>query len=172
MSLSKLGLPGTRTGIVIANKDITQMISSLSGIITLAPNSVGAALMTRMIKDKQITNLTENIIKPYYQQRLESALRLFDEILSDLPILMHKPEGAFFLWFWLKDLPISTQELYQRLKKRMVYVIPGEEFFIGLDSNWAHTHECLRINYGQPEEKMRQGFKILSDELRSLYADL
>ena len=172
MSLSKLGLPGTRTGIVIANKDITQMISSLSGIITLAPNSVGAALMTRMIKDNQITNLTENIIKPFYQQRLESALRLFDEILSDLPILMHKPEGAFFLWLWLKDLPVSTQELYQQLKKRMVYVIPGDEFFIGLDSNWAHTHECLRINYGQPEEKMRQGFKILSDELRSLYADL
>ena len=168
MSLSKLGLPGTRTGIVIANPDITQMVSSLSGIITLAPNSVGAALMTRMIKDQQITNLTENIIKPFYQERLKTALSLFEEILSDLPILMHKPEGAFFLWFWLKDLPISTQELYQRLKKRLVYVIPGEDFFIGLDSNWVHTQQCLRINYSQPEEKMRRGFIVLADEIREI----
>ena len=168
MSLSKLGLPGTRTGIVIANPDITQMVSSLSGIITLAPNSVGAALMTRMIKDQQISNLTENIIKPFYQERLKTALTLFDEILSDLPILMHKPEGAFFLWFWLKDLPISTQELYQRLKKRMVYVIPGEEFFIGLDPSWTHTQQCLRINYSQPEEKMRRGFIVLADEIKKI----
>ena len=168
MSLSKLGLPGTRTGIVIANPEVTQMVSSLSGIITLAPNSVGAALMTRMIKDQQITNLTENIIKPFYQERLKTALSLFDEIFSDLPILIHKPEGAFFLWFWLKELPISTQELYQRLKKRMVYVIPGEDFFIGLDSNWEHTRQCLRINYSQPEEKMRKGFMILAEELRKV----
>lgn len=169
MSLSKLGLPGARTGIVIANREISKMIGSLSGIITLAPNSVGAALMTRMIKDQQISHLTDNIVRPFYKKRLASALSLFDEILSGLPILMHKPEGAFFLWFWLKDLPISSQELYQRLKKRQVYVIPGEEFFIGLDSSWAHTQECLRINYGQPEEKIRQGFEILAQELRDLY---
>ena len=169
MSLSKLGLPGTRTGIVIANKEITQMISSLSGIITLAPNSVGAALMTRMIKDQQITHLTENIIRPFYQNRLESALSLFNEILSDLPILIHKPEGAFFLWFWLKDLPIPTKELYQRLKKRMVYVIPGEEFFIGVDSTWSHTKQCIRINYAQPDDALQRGFKIISEELSKIY---
>ena len=169
MSLSKLGLPGTRTGIVIANENITKLVGSLSGIITLAPNSVGAALMTRMIKAQKITHLSDNIIRPFYQQRLNSALALFDEIFSDLPVLMHKPEGAFFLWLWLKDLPISSYELYQRLKKRQVYVIPGEEFFIDLDSNWSHTQECLRINYGQPEEKIRQGFQVLAEELKKLY---
>ena len=169
MSLSKLGLPGTRTGIVIANTDITQMISSLSGIITLAPNSVGAALMTRMIEDKQISNLTENIIKPFYQQRLDCALKLFDELLGHLPVLMHKPEGAFFLWFWLQDLPITSKDLYERLKERLVYVIPGEDFFIGIDKDWPHTRQCLRINYGQPEDKLRQGFAIIAEELGQIY---
>ena len=54
-----------RTGIVVANKTVTNTISALSGIITLAPNSVGAALMTRMIEDGEMTHLTEEIIKPF-----------------------------------------------------------------------------------------------------------
>ncbi len=169
MSLSKLGLPGARTGIVIANKVITHAITALSGIITLAPNSVGAALMTRMIQDQEITHLTDHIIRPFYQQQLAIAIDLFHEILGDLPILMHKPEGAFFIWLWLQDLPISTQELYQRLKKKHVFVIPGEEFFIDIDPSWDHTRQCLRINYGQPENQLRAGFKLLAQELYSLY---
>jgi len=169
MSLSKLGLPGARTGIVIANKAITNAITALSGIITLAPNSVGAALMTRMIQDQEITHLTDHIIRPFYQQQLAIAIDLFHEILGDLPILMHKPEGAFFIWLWLQDLPISTQELYQRLKKKHVFVIPGEEFFIDIDPSWDHTRQCLRINYGQPEDQLRVGFKLLAQELYSLY---
>ena len=169
MSLSKLGLPGARTGIVIANKNITEMISSLSGIITLAPNSVGAALITRIIEDKEMTHLTENIIKPFYKTRLDDAVALFHECFGDLPVLMHKPEGAFFIWLWLQDLPISTKELYQRLKEKMVFVIPGEDFFIDIDPNWSHTQQCLRINYGQPVDVLRKGFNIINDELNSIY---
>jgi len=169
MSLSKLGLPGVRTGIVIASEEVTQVISALSGIITLAPSSVGAALMTRMIEDNEITHLTEQIIKPFYRQQLDTALQIFHETLSDLPVLVHKPEGAFFLWLWLQDLPISTQELYQRLKARNVFVIPGEDFFIDIDPAWKHTKQCLRINYGQPEDRLRTGFEILAEELRALY---
>jgi len=168
MSLSKLGLPGARTGIVIANKAITQVISSLSGIITLAPNSVGAALMTRMIEDDEMTHLTEEIIKPFYREKLDTATRLFGTHFGDLPVLMHKPEGAFFLWLWLQDLPISTQELYQRLKAKMVYVIPGEEFFIDIDPSWEHTKQCIRINYSQPEDRIERGFKLIAEELRAL----
>ena len=169
MSLSKLGLPGARTGIVIASEQATQMISSLSGIITLAPNSVGAALITRIIEDNEMTHLTENIIKPFYKERLDNAIDLFNEFFAELPVLMHKPEGAFFIWLWLQDLPISTKELYQRLKERMVFVIPGEDFFIDIDPSWPHTQQCLRINYGQPTETLRRGFDVINDELNKLY---
>ncbi|MFT4635756.1 MAG: valine--pyruvate aminotransferase [Arenicella sp.] len=170
MSLSKLGLPGARTGVVIANKEITNTVSALSGIITLAPNSVGAALMTRMIEDGEIEHLTETIIKPFYRQQLDSAIEVFNQIFADLPVLMHKPEGAFFLWLWCQDLPISTKELYARLKAKQVFVIPGEDFFIDIDPNWPHTQQCLRINYGQPTEKLRAGLEVLATELKELYA--
>ncbi|NND82435.1 MAG: valine--pyruvate transaminase [Gammaproteobacteria bacterium] len=169
MSLSKLGLPGARTGIVIASEAITQVISSMSGIITLAPNSVGASLMTRMIESGKIKHLTEEIVKPFYRSKLEVAIELFNQHLGELPVLMHKPEGAFFLWLWLQDLPIPTYELYERLKRRHVYVIPGEEFFIDIDPAWDHTRQCLRINYAQPRDQLQRGFKILAEELRGLY---
>lgn len=170
MSLSKLGLPGTRTGIVIANKEISNTISALSGIITLAPNSVGAALMTRMIEDGEIEQLTESVIKPFYRKQLDSTIETFNEVFADLPVLMHKPEGAFFVWLWCQDLPISTKELYARLKAKHVFVIPGEDFFIDIDPNWPHTQQCLRINYGQPSDKLKAGFDVIADELRKVYS--
>lgn len=37
MSLSKLGLPGTRCGIVIANEEIISALGNLNGIISLTP---------------------------------------------------------------------------------------------------------------------------------------
>ena len=124
--------------------------------------------MTRMIEDNEMTHLTEQIIRPYYQARLEVAIELFHKILGDLPILMHKPEGAFFLWFWLQELPISSHELYERLKQRQVLVIPGESFFIDIDKDWQHTRQCLRINYAQPADRIERGFTILAEELQKL----
>ncbi len=168
MSLSKLGLPGARTGIVIANEKITQALGALGGIITLAPNSVGAALLTRLIETGEINHLTQNIIKPHYNECLANALSLFDQILSDFPVHLHKPEGAFFMWLWIEGMKISSQELYQRLKARNVFVIPGEEFFIDIDPTWKHTQECIRINYSQPKEKLKRGFEILAQELQKV----
>ncbi len=166
MSLSKLGLPGARTGIVIANTDITTALGALSGIITLAPNSVGAALMTRLIESGEIKHLTQNVIKPHYDACLTDALAVFYDVFEDLPVRVHKPEGAFFLWLWIEGMSISSQELYQRLKARNVFVIPGEEFFIDIDTTWRHTRECVRINYAQPIERIRQGFQALAEEIR------
>ena len=169
MSLSKLGLPGTRTGIVIANKEVTEAISAVSGIITLAPNSVGAALMTRLIETGDIKRLTRNIIKPHYVERLEVALSFFTKHLGNLPVRLHKPEGAFFMWLWIDGLPIPSAELYQRLKKRDVFVIPGEDFFIGIDDNWKHKSECIRINYAQNNDTLEHGFKAIAAELKELF---
>jgi valine--pyruvate aminotransferase len=123
-----------------------------------------------MIEDGEIAHLTENIIKPFYRKQLDAAIEVFNQVFVDLPVLMHKPEGAFFLWLWCQDLPITTKELYTRLKARQVFVIPGEDFFIDIDPSWPHTKQCLRINYGQPTEKLRAGLEILAAELRQLYA--
>jgi valine--pyruvate aminotransferase len=161
MSLSKLGLPGLRTGIVIANKEVIAAMSRINGIMILAPNSVGPTLMTRLIKDKELLPLCHDVIKPYYQQKAEIAVTLFDEIFEGLPVYLHKLEGAFFMWLWFKDMGVTSEKLYENLKKENVYVIPGHNFFIGIDDNWAHKHQCIRINYAKDKAILKKGLTAI-----------
>lgn len=157
MSLSKLGLPGIRTGIVIANEDVIEAISRVSGILTLAPSSVGPTLATRLVKSQEIMRLANDVVKPYYQAKAEIAKQFFYEIFGDTSAKLHKLEGAFFMWIWFPDLKITSEELYQKLKIQGVYIIPGESFFIGVDNTWKHQHQCIRINYAKDEATLREG---------------
>ncbi|GAA4648953.1 valine--pyruvate transaminase [Kistimonas scapharcae] len=169
LSLSKLGLPATRTGIVIANESVISAISNMNAIINLAPNSSGALLALDMVRDDSIMTLSNQHIRPWYRERMEMATGYLKEVMGDLPWYMHKPEGAMFLWLWFKDLPISSLELYERLKKRGVLVVSGHYFFPGIESDWQHSHECLRITYTRDAETVRKGLAIIADEVRSLY---
>ena len=165
MSLSKLGLPGLRTGIVIANHDTVEAVSRMNGILVLAPNSVGPSLLTRMIKDKELITLADNVIKPYYQAKADIAVKLFNEVFSNSNVKLHKLEGAFFMWLWFPNLKITSEELYQKLKTKGVYIIPGHNFFIGMGDNWPHQHQCIRINYAKDETTLRKGLEIVYQEL-------
>jgi valine--pyruvate aminotransferase len=165
MSLSKLGLPGLRTGIVIANHDTVEAISRMNGILVLAPNSVGPSLLTRMIKDKELIHLANDVIKPYYQAKADIAVKLFNEIFANSNAKLHKLEGAFFMWIWFPDLPITSEGLYQRLKAKGVYIIPGHNFFIGMDDDWPHQHHCIRINYAKDEVTLRKGLELIYNEV-------
>ena len=169
MSLSKLGLPGLRCGIVIASEAFTTAMSNLNGIISLAPNSIGPAIGTHMIESGDLLRLSDTVIKPYYQQKSDFAVQLLQESIDDPRFRIHKPEGAIFLWLWLDELPISTMELYQRLKARGVLIVPGEYFFFGQDTGWAHSRQCIRMNYVQDEEKMRKGIQIIAEEIKQAY---
>ena len=64
---------------------------------------------------------------------------------------------------------MTSAELYRRLKGRGVYVISGHHFFPGLDTDWPHRHECLRINYSQTPESVARGIEILAEEVRTAY---
>ena len=71
----------------------------------------------------------------------------------------------FFHWLWLKNLRVTTRELYERLKTREVLVVPGEYFFYGLEQDWPHSTECLRVNYSGPEKTVREGLQIIAEEV-------
>ncbi len=169
MSLSKLGLPGVRTGIIIANETIINTIANLNAVLALSIGSIGPTLACELIQTGEILSLSQEVIRPFYQQRAEQAVRWVDEAMGDCPCLIHQPEGAIFLWLWFPDLPISSQTLYERLKRRNVLVIPGHHFFPGLEEAWQHKHECIRITYSQDPEVVRQGIGIISEEVKCAY---
>ncbi|KOY26836.1 valine--pyruvate aminotransferase [Vibrio parahaemolyticus] len=169
MSLSKLGLPGVRCGIVIASEEITQALTNMNGIISLAPGSVGPALANHIIAKGDLLKLSSEVIKPFYKQKSQRAVELLQQAITDERFRIHKPEGAIFLWLWFDELPITTIELYQRLKARGVLIVPGEYFFIGQKDEWDHAHQCLRMNYVQDDEMMQKGIAIIAEEVEKAY---
>lgn len=172
MSLSKLGLPGTRCGIVIGNEAVISAISNLSGIINLAPGSLGPMLAQNLVESGDIISLSEDVIKPYYHGKALQAVNWLQQSITDERFRIHKPEGAIFLWLWFKDLPISSQELYERLKARGVLIVSGHHFFPGLDEEWRHTDECIRMNYSQPDDAVQRGIVIIAEEVQKAYAEI
>lgn len=171
MSLSKLGLPGARTGIIVANPDIVRAISGLNAVISLAPGNFGAVLALDLVKSGQIIQMGQETIKPFYQKKAEQAIAQLSREMAGYNFCIHKPEGAFFLWLWFKGLPITSQQLYDRLKKRGVVVVPGEYFFPGIQEAWPHKYECVRMNYAQDEALVSKGIKIIAEEVKSIYQE-
>lgn len=168
LSLSKLGLPAVRTGIVIASEEFSRAFSNANTITSLASTSAGPVLTRELFADDRILEMSRDLIQPHYYSRAQQCLSWFAEGMAELPYRLHKPEGAIFLWLWLEGLPISSHELYERLKARSVLVVPGEPFFIGQE-DWGHSHECLRISYAQDEAIVRRGIAIICEEARKAY---
>ncbi len=168
LSLSKLGLPGMRTGIVIARKEIIRALTSMSAIMNLAQGSFGPSLALDLVSSGEIITLSNQVIRPYYRQRAEMAIGWIEEAMQGIEYYIHKPEGAIFLWLWFPQLPISSMELYERLKAKGVLIIPGDYFFPGLDEDWDHKQQCIRLTYSQDSEAVRRGIGIIADEIRSL----
>ena len=170
MSLSKLGLPGLRTGIVIANEEIIEALVAATAIFCLSPGRLGPALATGLFESGEVLALSRDIIRPHYAGRAARAVDRLRAGLDAYPVRIHKPEGAFFLWLWMPGLPITNAALYERLKARGVIVVSGHYFFPGLeDDDWPHKRECIRISYADDWERTERGIDIIVQEVRRAY---
>ncbi len=167
LSLSKLGLPGTRTGIVIGPPEIIRALGSMSAIAGLSNPNIGQQITLPLIQSGEILKLSREIIRPFYQEKCRLARHAARKAFGDeMDWFMHVSEGALFLWFWFPGLRITSQELYERLKKREVLVIPGHHFFFGHDdTDWPHRHQCIRVSYAMDEAVVRDGLRIIAEEV-------
>lgn len=169
MSLSKLGLPALRTGILVAAPQLIQTIARMNAVINLTPGSFGPSLVAPLFESGEILDLCQQHIKPFYGRKAQRTLQCIDDSFAGLPVFAHEAEGAIFLWLWFRDLPITTQELYERLKLRGVIVVPGHYFFPGLDTDWQHCHECIRISYAMEDHVVEAGVAIIAEEVKKAY---
>lgn len=169
LSLSKLGLPGVRTGIVIASKEITQAFSNANTVINLASGNIGPSLTRDLFASNKIVDLSKQYVQPFYKQRSQQVMALFQQAMTDIPCRIHLSEGAIFLWLWFEGLPITSEDLYQRLKQRGVLVVSGHHFFAGIDHDWPHQHQCIRVSYGQDLSEIKQGIIIIAEEAKLAY---
>ncbi len=172
MSLSKIGLPSLRTGIVIADKKIIRCLSAINSIAALASGSLGQILTEGLIRTGELKRLADTEVRPYYYARRESALQLVEEFWQGRSYRLHRCEGALFLWLYMDDLKVTSRELYFALKERGVVVVPGEYFFFGrergdeVETAWQthpHRYKCLRLNYTASEAEVRDGLRIIAE---------
>jgi valine--pyruvate aminotransferase len=167
MSLSKVGLPSVRTGILVAPEPLAKAVASANSILNLTNSGFGPALIQPLLETNALVEMSAQIIRPYYERRKTFALQTVSRIFGDrFPYRIHRAQGSIFLWIWFPDLAIRTRELYRRLKEKGVLVVPGDAFFFGLppnDDNWAHRRQCVRVNYSRGEREVELGLKILAD---------
>ncbi|MCG8454563.1 MAG: valine--pyruvate transaminase [Spirochaetales bacterium] len=169
MSLSKLGLPSVRTGILVGSEEIIDAVSACNAVLSLSNGSLGQTLVHPLVKNGDLLRISDEIIRPFYAERAKTAIESMQDAFStDIPYRLHECEGALFLWLWLPELPISSFELYQRLKKRNVLVVSGHYFFYGLEEDWDHSKQCLRLSYAQDPQDFRDAAFIMADEIRKI----
>lgn len=172
MSLSKIGLPSLRTGIIIAKKEIVTALGNLNAIAALASGSLGQAIAGPLIKSGELVRAAKTIVRPFYQEKSDATVGWIKKYCAGGDFAVHKNEGSIFLWLLMNDLAVPTKEFYHILKKRGVIVVPGEYFFFGAPDDGstppveAHPHydKCLRLNYARPPEEVEQGIKIIAEE--------
>ena len=171
MSLSKIGLPSLRTGIIIADSRIIKALSNLNAIAALASGSMGQAIAGSLIKDGTLIEAAKKYVKPFYYQKSVKTQDAIHKYFAGGDYAVHKSEGAIFLWLLMNDLSISSKEFYSRLKEKGVVVVPGEYFFFGnakdsfLPPVESHPHysKCIRLNYSRPETEIDEGIRLIAE---------
>ena len=110
------------------------------------------------------------MIRPFYLKKRDAALEAVAEFFPrDVPYALHRSEGAMFLWIWIENSPRPSREIYESLKQRGVVVVPGEYFFFGApEDGWKHRHECFRISFAMPDDEVREGLRIIAEEIAGL----
>ncbi len=167
MSLSKIGLPSARCGIIIAKEEIVSALSNLNSIIALASGNLGQALAKNLIESGELIKISNDVVMPFYKAQNLKAQKFIHKYFAGGDYAIHKGEGSIFLWVLMKDLQITSKEFYKKLKERGVVIVSGEYFFFGSDTenlkNHPHYDKCIRINYAREDQELEEGIKIIAE---------
>ena len=170
MSLSKAGLPGERIGVAIGDAKWIQVLESFQTNLCIHPSRYGQAIAARAINSGALAEISLQVIRPFYQNKFDVVENTLNQAMpKDLPWFLHRGEGAIFAWLWLKDLPVTDKEFYQQLKQVGVIVVPGSSFFPGLQENWPHKQQCLRISLTASDEEIAVGMQRLAKVAEQVY---
>lgn len=170
LSLSKAGLPGERIGIAIGDEQVIQVLESFQTNACIHASRYGQAIAAIAINSGALAEISTSVIRPFYQNKftvLESVLNA--AMPKDVPWFLHRGEGAIFAWLWLQDLPMTDWEFYQELKRVGVIVVPGSTFFPGLEEQWEHKQQCVRISLTASDEEIATGMQLLSKVVQQIY---
>lgn len=164
-SFSKTGLPGLRSGFLVASPEIIYLYGKIQAVHHLAPSRIASLLLKNTIENHEFYLMCRKFIRSYYKKRRDLAVEILTSRFTPEEIQIHEPEGAFFLWVEFPDLRISTYELYHILKKHNIIVVPGNFYFPGR-KDLAENTRGIRISYSQSEDAITAGLMRLADTVK------
>lgn len=168
-SLSKAGLPGERIGITIADEGIINVLESFQSYASLHSSRFGQAIAAEAINSGELAHLSRTVIRPYYRAKMGVFEKALERYMPDVPWHLHIAEGALFAWLWFEDLPGTDRAIYDELKKDRVFVVPGSYFFPGIDPDWPHRNQCVRVSLTASEADLEAGAAALAKVVGRMY---
>ena len=168
LSLSKLGLPGARTGIVVADASVVEAITAFNATAALAPAGTAATIVEPLLRSGELLRLCRDVVRPYYRRvvgrRSTGCARAVATCRwSSTPRRRVLPLAV------VSGAAGDERGTLSAAQARGVYVISGHHFFPGLAADWSHRDECLRINYSQAPDTVAPALKSLPTKLRRAY---
>ena len=150
------GLPGLRTGWVVAPEDTTEEIWARQDYLTITntmlANKLSAFALAPRVRQRLIAR-TRNYLRKGYGN-FERWAQSHGDLLTWVP-----PEAAAIV-FVRYHVEGNSSELCDRLiHEQSAYVVPGDHF--GVDQH-------LRISYGLPDDYLNEGLDRLYKILNSL----
>lgn len=169
-SFSKAGLAAARVGVAVGDKKLLEPMKAFQANACLSPPVFGQEIARRMIESGKLQGLCRDVVKPFYRERQGVFRKACGKYIDDVvPYYIHKSEGTFFAWLWFRGLPCSDWELFGKLKKEGVIVVPGSPFFAGESAKMRHAKECIRMSLAGSIGDIDGGVKRLASVVNRLY---
>jgi len=158
-TFSKILIPGMRIAYMVVPSELSPRLIAAKFSSDISTSGLCQRALTHLLNEGFLEEHLKKTRK-IFKDKFELIVRLIESI-PDLKIY-HLPEGGFYIWVILPDF-ISSNELYLKLKKRGVSILPGNVFYPE-----SAKDKRIRISFAAvTEEEIKIGIKILSDTVVS-----
>ncbi|UZT07215.1 PLP-dependent aminotransferase family protein [Clostridium sp. LQ25] len=159
-SFSKIFLPGIRLGYLVAPEVFNEVLQSSKHNTDITTSSLmQRALDMYIAKGSWKNNIKE--LNMEYSKRYNMIKDILDNDFKDI-VSYVDPRGGLNFYLTLINKEIDTKVLFRRLKKKNIYITPGNVFYTSSNEG----QDSLKISFYQVnEEKIKIGMDLLREEI-------
>lgn len=166
-SASKAGMPGERTGMAIGHPDLTTPIAAFFANSLLHAPQLGQAALAHVLRSGDLDRVSQEVIAPHYRAQRDLVGTCLRESLPEDVRWRRHTDGGMFCWLWFDEPWFDDLELYERMKRKRVFVVPGRHFFTGPSSD-GHARRCVRLSLSPDESVLRRGIAVLAETVSQM----
>lgn len=168
-TFSKAGLPGERIAFAVGPERLVEPIVGFLANAALHAPQLMQHVVARALATRRIDELVSTAIMPHYRAKRQMIDKLLAAGMPDgLAWRAHAGTSGMFSWLSVDEEWFDDLALYESLKKRGVFIVPGRHFFLPSDN--PRRTRCFRLSLSADEEALAEGVDRLAAALRDLDA--